>query len=436
MGKIHEAKTEKPMKNLYAPMEGKKQSPHLLVINSGSSSLKATLYLLETDKNDQMQLKRALDAHIQFESDRPSSFLSASFKGTTTYSCKDINDIQSALDLTLNYIFSSNSLGFSSSSLHAIGHRVVHGGQKHTASIKITPKVIKELEEISCLAPLHNAACIQGIKSTLKRFSEKIPQIAVFDTAFHSRIPGFAAHYAIPKELSEKYAIKRYGFHGISHECMWQAYASSKKKSANTSKVITLHLGSGCSITALQEGQSVDTSMGFTPLEGLMMSTRSGDVDPSLVEFLCRHEKKTPEQITHLLNFQSGLRGVSGISSDMKDLIEKKDQNESAHLAISMFTYRALKYLGAYIAVLEGVDAVIFSGGIGENAPYIRKNILEKMAWLGIKLEEEKNINAVGLQPSDFKKISSKNTTAEIYVLGADENSFIARESARITQGP
>jgi acetate kinase len=434
MGKMHTKDITKTSKNLYFPIEDKKQASHLLVINSGSSSLKASLFFVDIEKGEKNPLQRALDTHLQFNSDKSSSFLISSFKGTTTYSCKDVSDINSALELTLNYIFSSNALGFSSSSLYAIGHRVVHGGEKHTSSARITPNFIQELEEISYLAPLHNVACIQGIKSTLKRFSQKISEVAVFDTTFHSQLPDFAAKYAIPKELSSKYHIKRYGFHGISHESMWRAYASLKKKSVKPSKVITLHLGSGCSMSAIKDGLSIDTSMGFTPLEGLMMSTRSGDVDPSLTEFLCHHENKTVEEVMHLLNFQSGLRGVSGISSDMKILLEEKEKNASASLAILMFTYRALKYLGAYIAVLGGVNAIIFSGGIGENSSAVREIILDGMSWFGVKLEKENNLKAIDLLPGEIQKISEKDSTVEIYVFGADENMFIAQETVRILQ--
>jgi len=366
----------------------------ILVINCGSSSLKASLY-----KTDKGVCTKLIDAHLKGVND-PSTGLAGIFE-------------------------SFAKAGFSFEPSLRVGHRFVHGGDKYRSSILLNAEVIKELEKLSWLAPLHNDICLAGIKTCIDYFGEAVPQIAVFDTAFHRTMPPIASNYALPRDITAKYPIQHYGFHGISHAYLAQTYAKHVGQNEQT-KIITLHLGNGCSMAAIRGGKSMDTSMGFTPAEGLIMSTRAGDIDAAIVEFLCVQEKKTPVEIMQILNSRSGLLGVSGISPDMKVLLDSKDDH--ARLAVDMFCYRAVKYLGGYIAALGGVEALIFSAGIGENSPEIRCDIARRMEWFGIKMDDHANSQAKGLPPGAIRKISQPDSTAALYVIATDENAFIAQE--------
>ena len=307
--------------------------------------------------------------------------------------------------------------------VRAVGHRFVHGGSQYRASVRMNDQEIADLNKVKELAPLHNTACLEGIQIARKRFPD-IPQVAVFDTAFHANMPLVAAQYA----LDPKYGIRRYGFHGISNAFICQAYAQHVKNQHY--KIVTMHLGNGCSMTAVRDGASLDTSMGFTPADGLVMGTRAGDIDAAVVEYLCRRKEIAPAEVMNLLNHASGLLGVSGSTSDMAELLTLT--NSRANAAIDLFCYRIVKYLGAYTAVLEGVDAYIFSGGIGENAPRIRAKIIADMKWLGAQLDEEANLNAVGLNAGEIKKISTDSSAINIYVIATDENAFIAQETVSL----
>lgn len=307
----------------------------------------------------------------------------------------------------------------------AIGHRYVHGGPDFIKSILINDLVIEKLKKTLDLAPLHNESCLKGIEQCKALFGN-VPQCVVFDTAFHSTLPEEAALYAIPLDLTRKYHIRRYGFHGISHASLWELY----KKNRGEGKIITLHLGNGCSISAIDNGVPKETSMGFTPAEGLIMGTRAGNIDAGVIEFLSRKENKSASEILKILNFESGLLGVSSLSSDMRKLLES--QEPSAKLAIDMFCHRVLMYIGAYQAVLGGVDALVFSGGIGENSPVIREKIVQAFEQQGIYLDKEKNESAVKAQPGSFKEISKEDSKIRVFVAGTDENRYIARETIRI----
>lgn len=279
------------------------------------------------------------------------------------------------------------------SSIKAIGHRIVHGGEK---TVRITAEVERKLKRFSALAPLHQAKCLEGIQACKKLF-KGVPQYAVFDTAFHAKMPAYASHYAIPP----KWKIRRYGFHGIAHEALYLAHPKKK--------LITLHLGSGCSICAIKNGISIDTSMGFTPLEGLVMGTRSGDIDPSVLEYVCKTKKWKPAEVIKRLNEESGLLAFG-----------------KNHLGEDLFRYRIIKYIGSYLAALQGIDALIFSGGKGENLPDLRSHIIEAFAWLGWKLDPAKN--KVAVQPRSGQKfpIQEEGSTIEILVIGSRENQTIA----------
>lgn len=300
--------------------------------------------------------------------------------------------------------------------IQAIGHRVVHGGIKYHEPTLITEEVEKDLWDLCEIAPLHNPPSLEAIDLCRKLFPQT-PQWAFFDTAFHSKKPPKAAFYALPWNLSQKYGLRRYGFHGLAHAFSFEKYNKPK------AKAITVHLGSGSSITAIKEGISIDTSMGFTPLDGIMMATRSGELDPSAVAFLCDKEKKTPDEIISLLNHEAGMMGVFGQHIDIKELFEKKEPQ--AKLATDMFIYQIQKKIGAYLAILEGVDALIFSGGIGENSAWARRQIAQSFKWAGLFLDEAKN-QALHIKSDEIKCISQEDSRIGVYVVGSDENLYIA----------
>ncbi len=314
-------------------------------------------------------------------------------------------------------------------SIDAVGHRVVHGGDRFTTGVLIDDDVIATLEALCELAPLHNPGAVSGIRAARKILGDSIPMVAAFDTSFHHTIPQQAAIYAIPYELSQRHKLRRYGFHGLAHQYDIARYAELTAKTVTQVSAVTLHLGNGCSATAIRNGQSIDTSMGFTPLEGLVMGTRSGDLDPALVSYLVRKERVEAAEIDSWLNKSSGLLGLSGLSNDMRELTAAYQTNPRARLAIDVFCYRARKYLGAYLAVLGGAaQAVIFSGGIGENSPMVRKNILSGMEWCGLILDDAVNGNVIGRDG----RISALQSNLDVFVIHTDEESIIARETARL----
>lgn len=390
---------------------------NILVVNSGSSSLKLSLFRAD----------ERLDAHLSGLNSEEIRLNVTSDRGNETVALTKHWNIEEGLRFLFDLL--AEKYGFVKEEITAIGHRVVHGGNLYFASTSIDKKFLKDFSGLTELAPLHNAPCLAGINGCLSYFGSDILQVAVFDTAFYRDLPPIAAQYAIPYEMATKYAIRRYGFHGISHAFLWNAYAKEKVEASANARVITMHLGSGCSMTAIRGGRPIDTSMGFTPSEGLVMSTRAGDVDASLVEFLGRRESKSASEIMELLNRKSGLLGVSGVSADMSVLLSVCDENAQARLAIELFCYRVIKYLGAYIASLGGVDALIFSAGIGENSPRIREMIILGMEWFGVKMDSVANRQAVQLEPGDVKKISAVDSSVEVYVMATDENAFIAQEA-------
>ena len=313
-----------------------------------------------------------------------------------------------------------------SSKINAIGHRVVHGGDRFIEPTLIDDEVIEAIEDVSSLAPLHNEPSLIAIKAMRESVDPAIPMVAVFDTAFHHAVPERAWRYAIPRELADKHHIRRYGFHGLAHRYMSERYAVIAGVPSASLKLITLQLGNGCSAAAIDGGRSVDTSMGFTPLEGLVMGTRSGDIDPSLVGFIARREKIGSDQVEEILNKKSGLLGLSGKWRDMRELLRaEKDGDAGAALAIDIFCYRARKYIGAYLAALGGADAVIFGGGIGENAPSVRARILSGMGWCGLSLDEVRNESATRVECC----ISADGSAIKAYVIPVDEASIIARDT-------
>ena len=306
-----------------------------------------------------------------------------------------------------------------------VGHRVVHGGTLG-ASMQIDDEVVAAIERASALAPLHNAAALRGIREAQAAFGNETPMVAVFDTAFHQTLPEHAALYALPVAVSRRHGIRRYGFHGISHRYAALRYAEITDQRPEAVTLVTLHLGNGCSATAIRNGRSIDTSMGFTPLEGLMMGTRSGDVDPALVGYLQGREGSTVAEIERLLNHESGLLGVSGLSHDVRQLLEAEAAgDEAAHLALEMFCYRVRKYVGAYLAALGGAEAIIFTGGIGEHAAPLRARIGQGFEWAGLQMDDRRNADAIGRE----SRISADHSRLQAYVIPTDEELMIARET-------
>jgi acetate kinase len=333
-------------------------------------------------------------------------------------------DHSDATDKVL-YLMAQNGIT-TTRKLNAIGHRVVHGGDRFIEPTLIDDEVIKAIEDVSSLAPLHNEPSLITIKAMRKKVALAVPHVAVFDTAFHRSLPERAWRYAIPQALADKHGIRRYGFHGLAHRYMSERYAAIAGVPSKSMKLITLQLGNGCSAAAIEGGRPIDTSMGFTPLEGLVMGTRSGDIDPSLVNFIARCEKMKADEVEELLNKKSGLLGLSGKWRDMRELLKAEQAGDAgAALAIDIFCYRARKYIGAYLAALGGADAVIFGGGIGENAPSVRSRILSGMERCGLSLDEKRNASAVGVEQC----ISADGSDIKVYVIPVDEASIIARDT-------
>jgi acetate kinase len=307
------------------------------------------------------------------------------------------------------------------SRLVAVAHRVVHGGTQFRGPVLIDDAVRRQLDELSTLAPLHNPVAVAWIEAATAVFGATVKQVAVFDTAFFADLPAQAARYAIPARWGSDFDVRRYGFHGLAHEAMWRRWCELRPELDRGGRLVTLQLGGGCSMAAIDRGRPIETSMGFTPLEGLVMATRSGDVDPSIVPYLAARLGEPSERVIERLNSEAGLLGVSGITSDMSALIA--DPAPSAQLAVSMFCTRARKYLGAYLALLEGCDGIVFGGGIGEHIPEVRTRILEGMQWAGIELDPQANVQEVG----EASRISAPRSGVQVYVVAVDEEQALAR---------
>jgi acetate kinase len=340
-----------------------------------------------------------------------------------------IENHEQAVEEVLRWL--AREQGHTPAGIDAVGHRVVHGGDRFTASVLIDDAVIAALAELSDLAPLHNPACVGAIRASRKALGRSMPMAAAFDTSFHHTLPDYAATYAIPYELSLRHKIRRYGFHGLAHRYLVLRYAELAGEPEERVDLVTLHLGNGCSAAAIRGGKSVETSMGLTPLEGLVMGTRSGDLDPAVIGLLSKTERLSVAEVEALLNEHSGLLGLSGRSNDMRKLVERSATDSRSRLAVDIFCHRTRKYLGAYLAVLGGADAVIFSGGIGENSPEVRARICAGMEWCGLRLDPGLNQSRVGTEGP----ISPPTAKLPAYVIPVDEESVIARETERLVGG-
>jgi acetate kinase len=312
----------------------------------------------------------------------------------------------------------------------AVGHRIVHGGLRFSAPALIDDEALQEIEKLTQLAPLHNAPALAALRAAMRMLGPHTPMVAVFDTSFHRTMPETAEKYAIPHDIAENHGILRYGFHGIAHQSMMEQYGEFTGTSRDDVNIVTLQLGNGCSAAAIRAGRSIDTSMGLTPLEGLVMGTRSGDVDPALAGYIAEQEGISQEESERILNTRSGLLGVSGVSRDMRELLKAERQgNPRAKLAVDMFCIRARKYVGAYLAAMGGADAIVFGGGIGENSPEVRQRICDGLDWFGLTLDDERNNDAA---KGAVHRISADGSRLSAYVIAVDEEHLIARETARL----
>ncbi len=395
----------------------------ILVLNSGSSSLKFQLY----QQDDLSVLASGLIEQIgDPKSTARLSFVDSSGNRQKRQHNEHVPDHQQAISVMAAMLRASGTFT-EIEELAGIGHRVVHGGEYFHQPVLINEKVIAAIKELIPLAPLHNPANLTGIQVAMEHAAH-IPQVAVFDTAFHQSIPAHAYLYALPYELYEKQKVRRYGFHGTSHGYVARQAARYLEKPLEELNIITLHLGNGASAAAIQGGKSIDTSMGLTPLEGLVMGTRSGDLDPAILFYLSRESGLNMDELDTLLNKKSGLKGICG-ENDMRTISEAAEQgDQQAHLAITIFCYRLKKYIGAYMAALGGVDAIVFTGGIGENSATVRQTCCQGLERLGIRLDEEKN----SLRPEGILAIQAANSQISLLVIPTDEEHEIARQTIQV----
>jgi acetate kinase len=389
---------------------------NVLALNCGSSSVK--FRLLAVDPGAPAAAARAL-AGGAVEPLGPDARLAFDRDGRTERGQTPVADHAEAVGRVLEW------LGAGAIRIDAVGHRVVHGGARFTAPTPIDDAVIEAVEALESLAPLHNRPSLAGVRACRDALG-RVPMVAVFDTAFHAGLPEAAAHYALPWDVVRRHGIRRFGFHGISYAFVAARAAALLGRGPDDARLVVLHLGSGCSAAAIRGGASVDTSMGFTPLEGLAMATRSGDVDPALPGFLARAEGVSMAEVEAWLNERSGLLGLAGGSGDVRDLLARERDDPRARLAVDVFCHRARKYLGAYLAVLDGADAVVFTGGVGSHQPEIRRRIGAGFGWCGITLDPARNAATLGREGV----ISADDSAIRALVVPTDEERMIAYETA------
>jgi acetate kinase len=407
---------------------------HILVLNVGSSSLK--FQLIDTDEASIAEARDRRVARGLIERIGGEAILTLeAVDHRPVKSTAMIRDHARAVEHVIGWLTSEES-GVPITTvgeIAAVGHRVVHGGERFTKSTLVTEEVRHGIEELIDLAPLHNPHNLRGIAAAQRVLGPGVPQVAVFDTAFHHSLPETAYLYAIPYQLYRRYRVRRYGFHGTSHRYIAYRYRQLTKRSRDGTKIITLHLGNGASACAIVGGNSVDTSMGFTPLEGLVMGSRSGDLDPAILDFVSSKEGLSANDMDSLLNKQSGLLGVSGLTADMRELLaeEAESADRRARLAIDLFCYRVRKYIGAYLAAMNGADAIVFAGGIGEHSPAVRARICAGLEWLGVRLDSAKNASLVGTEG----RLDATDSRVELWVIPTDEELLIARDTWRVVTG-
>ena len=408
---------------------------NVLVLNVGSSSLKFELIGTDAERIEGNRDDRLAGGSVERIGGEAVISLSARRKPAGR-SVAPLRNLAAAVEHVAGWLASEEAdVGIASlAEIEAVGHRVVHGGEHFARSQRIDENVLRALDELVELAPLHNPHNIAGIRAASRVFGPGIPQVAVFDTAFHQTIPEIAFLYGLPYQLYRRHKVRRYGFHGTSHRYVAHRFRQLTGRARETSKLITLHLGNGASACAIRDGDSVDTSMGFTPLEGLVMGTRSGDLDAAILDYVANKEGLTLSQVELMLNKQSGLLGLSGLTADMRELLMEVEEHDDrrARLAVEVFCYRARKYLGAYLAVLDGADAIVFAGGIGENAVDVRARICSGLEWLGISFDATANAALTGGAEGRF---SAPDSRVELWVIPTDEELLIARDTWRVVTG-
>jgi acetate kinase len=408
---------------------------NVLVLNAGSSTLKFQLVRTDADRmaaDRDEKLARGSIERIGGEA----VYAVRAGSGNVERGTAALRDHRAAVEFILRWLVNEASgadVG-QVGDIEAVGHRVTHGGEQFRRSTLVDDDVLRGIEETIDLAPLHNPHNLKGLLAARGALGAGVPQVAVFDTAFHHTISERAYLYALPYQLYRRHRVRRYGFHGTSYRYVAYRYRLLTKRSREETRVVALHLGNGCSACAIDRGESVDTSMGFTPLEGLVMGTRSGDLDPAILDYVASKEGLSLNEVENLLNKQSGLLGISGLTNDMRELLAEAEEHDDrrARLAIDIFCYRARKYVGAYLAAMNGADALLFAGGIGENAAVVRARICEGLGWLGVELDPARNAATVG---GTEGLVSAASSRLEVWVLPTDEELLIARDTVRVVQG-
>jgi len=408
---------------------------NVLVLNVGSSSVKFQLVRTDVDRMATNRDEKLARGTIERLGGEAVLTLRAG-DGPARKTTAPLRDHRAAVEHIIAWLVGEDGaagLG-GRAEIEAVGHRVVHGGERFTRSALIDDDVLRGIEDTIDLAPLHNPANLRGIAAARAVLGAGVPQVAVFDTAFHGTLPDHAYLYAIPYQYYRRYKVRRYGFHGTSHRYVAHRWRQLTGTAREDTRLVTLHLGNGCSACAIRNGDSVDTSMGFTPLEGLVMGTRAGDLDPAVLEYLAHKEGLSMGEAESMLNKQSGLLGVSGLTNDMRELLAESDEHDDrrARLAIDLFCYRARKYIGAYLAAMGGADAVVFAGGIGENAPAVRARICDGLQWMGLALDADRNAAAVAGREGI---ISTDGARLAAWVIPTDEELLIARDTFRAVAG-
>ncbi len=393
----------------------------VLVINCGSSSLKYQLIDSETEEALAVGICERIGQEVSHLKHTPNG-------GEKVVIETSMQNHEVAIQMVLDALTDANHGVIKSlNEISAVGHRVVHGGEKFAASTIITEEVIKAIEECNDLAPLHNPANLIGIRACAN-LMKGVPMVAVFDTAFHQTMPPKAYLYGLPHEYYNNYKIRKYGFHGTSHSFVSKRAAEFVGIDINHSKIIVCHLGNGASVSAVLNGKSIDTSMGFTPLAGLVMGTRSGDIDPSIIDFIAKKENKSIDQIMNLLNKESGVQGMSEVSSDFRDINVAMDEgNKKAIAAFDVFVYRVAKYIGAYVAAMNGIDVIAFTAGVGENDHRVREDVCEYLGYLGVSIDLEKN-KARGQEVL----LTTPDSKVKVCIIPTNEELTIARETVSL----
>jgi acetate kinase len=409
---------------------------NVLVLNVGSSTLKFQLIRTDAERIATTSDERLARGEIE----RIGGEAILTLQAGSAEPCRCVASLRNhpaAVDHLLQWLTdpgSGTALG-AIGEIEAVGHRVVHGGEHFTRSVRIDDAVLRQLDHTIELAPLHNPHNLSGIRATRAALGPGVPQVAVFDTAFHHTLPERAFLYALPYQYYRRYRVRRYGFHGTSHRYLAHRYRQLTGRSGEETNVVTLHLGNGCSACAISRGVSVDTSMGFTPLEGLVMGTRAGDLDAAILDFIAAKEGLSLAQVEAVLNKQSGLLGISGLTADMRELLAEAAEHDDrrARLAISVFCYRVRKYVGAYLAAINGANALVFAGGIGEHAAAVRAEVCAGLEWLGVALDPAGNMATVGGREG---RIDNGQGRLEVWVIPTDEELLIARDTYRLVARP